>query len=86
MKKIIVVFRSKTEVFEYVDALNENGISSAIVGTPKEARIGCGIAVELDYRYIASGFILSAARRFKGFYGIFAATRKGDRVSVSRFI
>ena len=84
MKRLIVVFRSKTDVFGYMEELADRGIPSGTTGTPKEARIGCGIAVDLDHRYLADPRVISLARRFGGFYGVFVVERIADRVSTSR--
>ena len=84
MKKIIVVFRSKTEVFGYMDALSERGIPADITGTPKEAGIGCGIAVEVDYGFAARARDIAREKGFRGFYGIFVEERSGARRSLRR--
>ena len=84
MNKIIVVFRSKTDVFGYIDALSERGVPSSTVGTPKEARIGCGIAVEVDGAYLGAARAVLREKRFSGFYGVFHERISGGRRSLER--
>lgn len=40
MKWAVATFRSKTEVFEFIDLMEQEGVFVSTVGTPKEARIG----------------------------------------------
>lgn len=84
MKKAVVVFRSKTEVFDFIGALAEKSVVAGTTGTPKEARIGCGIAAEVELRHLPVARSLVNSGRFKGFYGIFVIERTGNRISTIR--
>ena len=46
MKWAVATFRSKTEVFEFIDLMEQEGVFVSTVGTPKEARIVCGISAK----------------------------------------
>lgn len=84
MKKAVVVFRSKTEVFEFIEALAEKHIVAGTTGTPKEARIGCGIAADLEIRHLPVARSLVRSKNFKGYYGIFIIEKINNRVSTIR--
>ena len=80
--KAVFVFRSKTEVFEFAERLKQRSIPAGTVGTPKEARIGCGLSVRTDLGFV--GEAKKIAVTFDGFYGIFLIERTPNRSSVTR--
>ena len=82
-KFIIVVFRSKTDVFTLIGALNSLGISASTAGTPKEAEIGCGIAVRTEYRHLGTVKSLISVG-YDSFYGIYLVESSGLRTSRTR--
>lgn len=79
MKIAIVVFKSKTQVFKFIDQLRERGISATTAPTPSQARIGCGISAKIDARYVSLAKQIIASGEYSGFYGIYQITRVGGR-------
>ena len=86
MTEYIFVFRSKTDVFNFYENLRERGIPVSTVGTPKEAGIGCGLAVKTGAQnYISAKSVLYALRP-TSFYGVYQTIRRGERVSTSKIL
>ena len=71
MKNIIIVFKSKTEVFEFIDKMRENGIKATTVGTPSRAKIGCGISAKISSRYLWLAKKIFREGNYTGFYKIY---------------
>lgn len=70
---ILAVFRSRAHSLNYAERLNGYGVSATTVPTPKEAKIGCGLCVRFDARYLVRArAILKTGKytSFKGFYKI----------------
>ena len=83
MTKAVFVFRTKTEVFEFADELRSRGIPAGTVGTPKEARIGCGLAVSTEARFLSVAKKI-AIGGYGGFYGIFIVERYDAKTKTTR--
>ena len=83
-KYLIIVFRTKTEVFSLIQALEKKGISAATTGTPKEAGIGCGIAVKTDALNLNAVKRIVLSGGYDGFFGIYAVATDGVRTSKTR--
>ena len=68
----VVVFKSKTEVFAFVEQARYLGIGASVVSTPKEIKIGCGLSAKISDSqiYLAKKIIFSYG--FGTFYGIFS--------------
>ena len=83
-KYLAVVFRTKTEVFSLIEKLNSLGIKALTTGTPKEAGIGCGIAVRTDavHSSVVRRIVLSGG--YEGFFGIYLIETDGLRTSKTR--
>ena len=86
MKKAIIVFRSKTQVFEFADILNLYGVRTSVTSAPKEAHIGCNLALEVAYNALPTVKAALSEGSSSGLNGIYAYEKKGERVSVYRVI
>ncbi len=42
----IAVFRSRTQVMEFIEYMQSRGIDSSAINTPAEAHVGCGISAK----------------------------------------
>ena len=82
----IIVFRAKTDVFSLIVALNSYGVAASTTGTPKEARIGCGIAVKTEVRAIGTALEIINGGGYDSFYGIYRTKTAGGRTSRTRVI
>ena len=80
----IAVFRSRTQVMEFIEYMQSHGIDCGAVNTPAEAHVGCGISARFPqvYANYAKETVLKLKlRSFSGFYSI---TRNANRTSVRR--
>lgn len=84
MKQYIAVFRSKTDVFGFIDKMKNSGYYATAVSTPKEAHQGCGLSALFpsNGQYYAQKIISSGS--FKSFYGIFLIESDFARVTTRR--
>ena len=68
---MLAVFRSRAQSLDYGQQLNAYGIPATTMPTPKEAKIGCGLCVRFDMRYLtrAKAIVkIGGYTTFKGFY------------------
>ena len=84
MKWAVATFRSKTEVFEFIDLMEQEGVFVSTVGTPKEARIGCGISAKFSSVYIGKAQKIIRNGFFSGFYAIFLYSSEGGKTTSAR--
>lgn len=82
MEKIIVAFRSRAHTVRFYNYLREMGINGIIVSTPKEAGVGCGLSVEVDFRVYP--YVQKALNNTKlsSFAGCFSVKTLGDKRTV----
>lgn len=60
--RYIFSFRSRNAALRFRDDLNRNGVPSALINTPQEAGVGCGLSVRVEADR------LQAASRVLGIY------------------
>ena len=84
MKKALFVFRNKTEVFRLLDELAAFGVRAGTTGTPKEAKIGCGIAVETDISKLPLAKRIISSGNYQGFFGAFTIERASGRTITTK--
>lgn len=82
----VVTFKSKSEVFEFLHHCKLNGIQSKIVSTPKEIKIGCGLAVEITNGAYYKVYAIIKNNNFYSFNGIFLIKKGLNGKSVKRLI
>lgn len=74
MEYLIVVFRSRTETYNFSYLLKSYGVFSSIINTPRQVTVACGLCVKTricDLNLIKS---LLSRRNFSSFVGIFKIT------------
>ena len=79
MTKCVAVFRSKTELFTFINYLKYQGALVETVATPKEARIGCGISAKFDERFFRLAIEIIENYTFSRFFGIYKIKHDGVR-------
>lgn len=47
MEYIIFVFRSRSDSVGFSEILAARGVRNTLINTPKEAKVGCGLSVEI---------------------------------------
>lgn len=71
MKRYVVVFRSRTDVFTFVDDMKNKYFKVNIVQTPKQAKVGCGLSAEIPFNSLSTAKSLIKLKKYPSFYGIF---------------
>lgn len=84
MRYCIAVFKSRTAVMEFAEALRENNVGATVINTPPEAHVGCGVCVRFPYVYSPYAYELIQRYSFGGFKGFFLVERVGARTTVRR--
>ena len=81
MDYIIAVYRSRSVSIRAYNFLLSNGITCALVSTPRNANVGCGLSVKFgrnDFPRVRQ--VLSNAETFVGFF-LVRATYSGNTVT-----
>lgn len=71
MEYLIVVFRSRTETYNFSYLLKSYGVYSSIINTPRQVTVACGLCVKTrvyDLNLVKS---LLNRRNFSSFVGIY---------------
>lgn len=82
---ILAVFRSRAHSVNYMQKLNEYGIPSTTVPTPKEARIGCGLCVRFDARYFFRAQAVLKIGGYSSFKGFYKTDFVGGKMSLTPY-
>lgn len=82
----LVVFRTRTDVFSFIDLARSAGIGASIVSMPKELKLGCGLAVRIsDNRTMKAWSILKKAG-YSSFFGIFTLKKTSSGKKLTRIV
>lgn len=84
MTNYIAVFRSKTDVFLFLDIMRSRGVYSTITATPKEAGIGCGLAARFPSHAISVARAAVQSGRLPSFYSFYSVYRSGNGFSIMK--
>ena len=69
MEYIIAVYRSRNVSMRAYNFLSKNGITCALISTPRSANVGCGLSVKFNKADLgAVRAVLSSAETFVGFF------------------
>ena len=71
MTEVLAVFRSRAQAIDCSSRLRINGIAAAVVPTPKEANVGCGLSVKIPQNMLARAKALISGGKYSAFYGYF---------------
>lgn len=80
----VVVFKSKTEVFAFLEDMKYYSAGAVIVGMPKEIKIGCGFCVKITDSAINLAKRLVYGGEYSTFYGIFKIKRQANTTSLTK--
>ena len=81
----VVVFKTKTEVFSFIDDARNVGLGASVVSVPKELKIGCGLAVSIGDNRAMSAWAIVKKKGYPTFIGIFKVTR-GTTKKITRIV
>ncbi len=84
MNYLIAVFRSRNQTTTMFHLCSRNGINCAIVNTPREAYVGCGISLKFQEGDLPK--VKALLRQFgaSSFAGLFRVSVRGKKSYVSR--
>lgn len=82
---ILAVFRSRAHSLNYAERLNGYGVSATTVPTPKEAKIGCGLCVRFDARFLVRARAILKTGRYTSFKGFYKIDYIGGRMVVTPY-
>ncbi len=82
MDYIAVAFRSREQTIKFSKFLIVRGINCAVINTPKEAGVGCGLSVKIPLGSFSAVRKAILNLRPSSFAGYFAVTVRGGRRSV----
>lgn len=69
MEYVIAVYRSRTVTMQAYNFLSSRGISAALVSTPRNINVGCGLSVKFAAAFLpAVRSVLSGGETFVGFF------------------
>ncbi len=74
MTEILAVFRSRSQAVDCNSRLKRGGIPSALINTPKEANVGCGLSVKFPQNAGTRAKALVTSGRYSAFYGFMTMT------------
>lgn len=84
MTDIIAIFRSRSQVIDCQQKLKNMGISSAIISTPTEANIGCGLSIKFANDALERVRFIIKNSRYTAFYGFFRMQSNGNRIVLGK--
>ena len=82
----VVTFRTKTEVFEFLQESKFYNMQSKIVSMPAEIKIGCGYAVEISQIAYATAYSVVKRGDYPTFNGIFNLKKQAGRTKIERLV
>ena len=82
---ILAVFRSRSHSIDYAERLKQYGILAALVPTPKEARIGCGLCVKLDGNDVPRASAILKMGKYSSFKGFYKMDFIGGKVTLTPY-
>ncbi len=77
MKYLIIAFKSRNNLQNFVKTLRLVGITATIINTPRSISVSCGLSARTDYRYLNSIISLLKQTNTETLLGVFAVTRNG---------
>lgn len=80
MKYILAVFTSRRDAMDFYEGLQKNRISAAVVNTPHEVSVSCGISVKFDPSCAAK--VKSFAHNHRSFVALYGIEEDGMRRKV----
>lgn len=81
MEYIIAVYRSRSVSIRAYNFLLSNGITCALVSTPRNANVGCGLSVKFGRNVFANvREVLSRGETFVGFF-LVRQTQQGNMLT-----
>lgn len=82
----IVVFKTRTDVFSFVDDARGSGIGATVVSMPKELKLGCGLAVRISDNRVLKAWSILKKSDYSSFFGIFTIKKTNNLKKLTRIV
>lgn len=82
MEYVIAVYRSRNVSMQAYNYLLKNGVTCALISTPRAANVGCGLSVKFGVNVLPS--VRNVLSRGETFVGFFLARMSYNGVTLSR--
>lgn len=82
---LIAAFRSRTHTMRFFEKLKGMKVKCAIINTPREAQVGCGISVKFPPEGEAAARTLISRGEYPTFSGFFMAVKEGNTQKIYKF-
>ena len=67
---LLAVFRSRAQALDFSAALKTAGVPAQAIATPREARVGCGISIKFDDRFVSRARAVLGGKGYSAFSGL----------------
>ena len=84
MNYLIFAFRSRAQSMRYYNELKKKGVSCAMINTPREISVGCGLSVKTDDGSYSVAVDVLNKLALNTFLGAFSVTFSGRDKTVRR--
>lgn len=71
MIEFLAVFRSRSQAIDCNARLRAAGVPAALINTPREANIGCGLSIKVPQNMLARVQTIVRKANYSAFYGFY---------------
>lgn len=82
MTEILAVFRSRSHAIDCNRILKALNIKCSLIGTPKEANVGCGLSVKIPYAAFARAKAVIDRENYASFAGYLKIRSLGGKIII----
>lgn len=69
MYELLAVFKSRSQAMDCAARMRVANLRCALIATPKEAGVGCGLSIKIDRAQLARAQNIIKSGRYSAFYG-----------------
>ena len=84
MTNYLAVFRSKTQLMVFIEAMKSHGARVTTTQTPIKAGVGCGLSASFEARYINLARQVINTQSLNSFHAIYKVAKDGIRSSIEK--
>lgn len=84
MKYIILAFKSRNDVFNFIKVLKRNNITSSIINTPRSISTSCGLSIKIFYHYYPIAIRLIKQNYTTGLIGAYLIETNGIKEQLTK--
>ena len=84
MKYLILAFKSRNNLYAINKTLLRNGLNTAIVNTPRNISVSCGLSIKVDFKSLDICKTIMSRLRVDDFLGIYIVERIDKHEQVTK--